>query len=118
MAVFDTFYIGENFHSVGRAFYCRYCVGICRTTLDDLKTIFYMIVIKSDNMAGEKKVFDSVRSVECACRSEAGELVFQLLCCGMVSFCMVPPNSVYDGGIDRMNAHNNDFKERHDLGAF
>lgn len=65
-------------------------------------------------MAGEKKVFDSVRSVECACRSEAGELVFQLLCCGMV----VPPNSVYDGGIDRMNAHNNDFKERHDLGLF
>ena len=66
---------------------------ILRKTLDDLKTIFYMIVIKSDNMAGEKKVFDSVRSVECACRSEAGELVFQLLCCGMV----VPPNSVYDG---------------------
>ena len=46
------------------------------------------------------------------------ELVFQLLCCGMVSFCIVPPNSVYDGGRDRMNAHNNDFKERHDSGLF
>ena len=69
-------------------------------------------------MAGEKKVFDSVRSVECACRSEAGELILQFLCGGMVAFRMISPNSVYDGGIDRMNAHNNDFKERHDSGLF
>jgi len=36
---------------------------------------------------------------------------------GVKVFAYVP-NSVYDGGIDRMNAHNNDFKERHDLGLF
>ena len=118
MAVFDTFHIGENFHSVGRTFYDRYRVRICCTTLDDLKTIFYMIVIEPDNMAGEEEVFDGMCSAKSTCRSETGELALQLLCRGMVSFCMVPPNSVYDGGLDRMNAHNNDFKERHDFGLF
>ena len=69
-------------------------------------------------MAGEEEVFDGMCSVKSTCRSETGELALQLLCRGMVSFCMVPPNSVYDGGIDRMNAHNNNFEERDDLGLF
>ena len=77
-----------------------------------------MIVIESDNMTGEEEVFDSMRSIECTCRSEAGELALQLLCRGMVSFCLVSAASVYNRGIDRMNTHNNDFKERHDFGLF
>ena len=72
MAAFDIFYIGEDFHTVGRTFYGRYRMRVCRATLNDFQTIFYVIVIESDNMTGEEEVFDSMRSIECTCRTGRG----------------------------------------------
>ena len=65
-----------------------------------------------------KKLFDSVRSVECACRGEAGELAFQFLRGSLVAFRMITADGVDDGGIDRMDTHKDDFEERHDFRLF
>ena len=66
MAAFDTFHIGEDFHTVGRTFYCCHRMRICRASLNNFQAIGYMVVIKPDNMAGEQKMFDGMRSVKCA----------------------------------------------------
>ena len=118
MAASDTFHIGEDFHTVGRTFYCCHRMRICRTPLNDFQTIGYMVVIKPDNMAGEQKIFDGMRSVKCACRSEAGELSLQFLCGGMVAFRMISADRVDDRCINRMNTHDDDLKERHDFRLF
>ena len=69
-------------------------------------------------MTGEEEVFDSMRSIECTCRSEARELIFQFLCGSMISICIISTDGVDNRCINRMNTHNNDFKERHDFGLF
>ena len=69
-------------------------------------------------MAGEEEVLMACAPSKVPAGVETGELALQLLCRGMVSFCIVSADSVYNRGIDRMNTHNDDFKERHDFGLF
>ena len=73
---FDAFHIGEDFHTVRRAFQSSYGMRVGSAKTDNLQPIGNVVVVESDNVTGQLEISDGMRSVEGAGRSEAGELTF------------------------------------------